>query len=239
MQYMGGKHRLAKYIAPIVRAEAGGGLIWEPFCGSLNITAALGGRVLATDALECLVELHKAIQKDGWLLDHYARPENEVAKAQYKAARDLPDNDPLKAFIGFGCSFGGKWFGGLAHRLVHCSSFTYTQAAARSLARKHAKLEQVEFACERFGERDFQGVIYCDPPYRGTEGYAGAGKFDYDQFVEQVARYVANGCTVFVSEESFPIGEIVWECEYSRGLAAGKNGKGAPKKLERLYKVAP
>jgi DNA adenine methylase len=229
---MGGKHRLAKHLAPIVNEARGDSVLWEPFCGGLNVTAALGGRIIATDLHPALISLYKAIQRDGWKLDYYALAENEITREQHAAAKRLPDSDPLKAFVGFGCSFGGDYFHGHAGGL-NGGKHTCTQLAARGLTRKFAKLDQVEFHCEPFGQREFTGVIYCDPPYRDTVQYN--IKFDYDQFVTDVERYASNGCTLFVSERSFPIGEAVWEKPYTNQIGSGTGN--TVKSIERLYRI--
>ena len=44
----------------------------------------------------------------------YDLPES-VSEQEYKYIREHKDDDPaLAGFVGFGCSFGGKWFGGYA-----------------------------------------------------------------------------------------------------------------------------
>lgn len=223
MRYMGGKTRIAKYIAPIV-LEAGGP-IWEPFCGGLSVTVALGGKHIASDANPALISLYQAIQRDGWKLDHYEQ--NGMTKDEWIVARELPDSDPLKAFAGFGCSFGGVWFGGFARG----AGRDFAQEAARNLKKQFTNLQQTQFSCELFGKRDFRGTIYCDPPYRNTATYKGAPKFDHDKFVADVERYKNNGCTVFVSEQEFD-GSVVWEKPLTRTL--NKSSKVA---MERLYRA--
>ena len=42
-------------------------------------------------------------------------PPDVITKEEYKYIREHKDENPaLTGFVGFGCSFGGKWFGGLA-----------------------------------------------------------------------------------------------------------------------------
>lgn len=114
MQYLGGKTRIAKQIAAeIDKVRRPGQLVWDAFCGGLSMSRALlkNGPVLSTDACAPLIHLYCAVQ-NGW------GPPSEVSEATYRAAKSLPDTDPMKAFCGFACSFGGKFDNlGVSHRL--------------------------------------------------------------------------------------------------------------------------
>jgi DNA adenine methylase len=45
----------------------------------------------------------------GWI------PPTEVSEEEYYSAKDNQENEPwLAGFIGFACSFAGKWWGGYA-----------------------------------------------------------------------------------------------------------------------------
>lgn len=135
MQYLGGKTRIAKAIAEIVNAERGDRVFWEPFCGGLSVSVKLAahGPGIVSDANPALIALYQAV-RDGW------DPPGHVSEEEYSAAKALPDSDPRKAFIGFGCSFGGKWFGGYAR---NARGDDYVGATQRSLARDLPKLRGV------------------------------------------------------------------------------------------------
>lgn len=117
---------------------------------------------------------------------------------------------PRKALIGFGCSFGGKWFGGYASGLN--GKLTYPQLAARNVQQnvnRCSVFEYLDFLEVTPGSRP--GIIlYLDPPYKGTTGYNATGKFDYDRFVQCCVEW-SKHTDVFVSEYEFPEGKIVWE----------------------------
>lgn len=50
----------------------------------------------------------QALQQ-GW------QPPEIITKDEYYYVKEHKDENPaLTGFVGFGCSFGGKWFGGLA-----------------------------------------------------------------------------------------------------------------------------
>lgn len=232
MQYLGGKSRLAPRIAAIVNAERRGRPFWDPFCGGLSVAVQLarGGPGVVSDAQPALIALYRAI-RGGWA------PPEHVSEAEYHGARSLPDTDPRKAHAGFGCSFGGKWFGGYARQPTTGLNFAAT--AGRSVRRGVASLGGCAIECLDFLAIEPQPldlVIYCDPPYAGTETYAGAAPFDSARFWAR-ARAWAQFAPVFASEYACPIPhEIVMETKHELGVAGGKQS-GA--RTERLFRVLP
>lgn len=223
MRYLGGKYRLAKYLAEAVnRYRQPGQLVWDAFCGGLSMSVALSkkGPVWSTDACVPLISLYQAVQ-NGW------DPPTDVSLEEYNAAKALPDSDPMKAFCGFGCSFGGKWFGGLAR--VHASRpntppSKSTRAFLKALPSLSVGL--VDFLAVE--PRPTAALLYLDPPYAGVTQYAAAPPFDHSKFVERVRGW-ARHAHVFVSEYAFPIGECVWE------RSAPLQACFRPGAVERLY----
>ena len=82
---------------------------WEPFVGAAWILeSVIGcGNKYASDANPYLVAMWKALQ-GGWV------PPSTITESEYLVIKNTPDDHPpeLVAFVGFGCSWGGKWFGG-------------------------------------------------------------------------------------------------------------------------------
>ena len=108
MHYLGGKFRVANAIAAYIHLYARNDAYWEPFVGAAWVMAKVQlPRRYGSDINLPMISLFKALQ-DGWL------PPGDVSEDEYQAAKALPDTDPLKAFVGIGCSWGGKWFGGYA-----------------------------------------------------------------------------------------------------------------------------
>jgi len=174
MRYLGGKSKHAKEIAKIINPR---GVWWDPFCGGFAVSEALMryGPGVASDAHPALISMYQAIL-GGW------NPPRSMSAEEYARARTLPDSDPLKAFAGFGCSFGGKWFGGLAKNTEYNHTFPVRSAADG--------LTKIDLASVQILRLDFLDVdpfpapdltIYCDPPYAGTQGYS-TGAFDHDRF---------------------------------------------------------
>lgn len=198
MRYLGGKSRIAPQIASSILASSNKKVAWEPFYGGLSITAELvrnGYRVIASDVHPALICLHQAL-KNGWL------PPTLVTEQDYKLAKLLPDTDPRKAFIGFGCSFSGQYFGGYARGIGR----NFAQETARNLL--NIDLRLVHFSCKNFMAiipKYFNGIIYCDPPYSGTKGYSGVAKFDHASFWTRCLEWRNNGVPIYVSEFTCPI----------------------------------
>ena len=69
--------------------------------------------------------------------------------------------DPLTAFVGFGCSYSGKWFGGLAK---DGNGRNYALNAYNSLMKKAKTFKDVEFSHKSYLDytpTDY--LVYCDP----------------------------------------------------------------------------
>lgn len=208
MRYNGGKSRLARRIVDHLPLDVPG-VIWEPFMGGGAITAELcrrapeGASIVASDAFAPLVSMWMAVQ-GGWLPPERDAP---LADDAWRAAKSLPDSDPFKAFVGFGCSFGGKWFGG--HARIDTGGQTFYDESRRNVQAIAAAFKRAELLIDRIDFLSVEpqggnGLIYCDPPYAGTQGYQ-MGPFDHELFWQLCASWVHMGWRVFVSEFTAPV----------------------------------
>jgi DNA adenine methylase len=226
MQYLGGKTRIAKELGPYLAARLEGRVLVEPFCGALNITVTQTGPRIAADANPYLFMLYSALRA-GW-----SPPEVLSEEGWCEIRRHMDVSDPLTAFAGFGCSFGGKWFAGYAGR----SGRNYAGEAARSLRRKMIACEEVTFALADYRDWSFgeQHLVYCDPPYAGTTGYGAVGHFDSGAFWARTREWARRGATVFVSEYSAPAGT---RCVWEKAVRTDMHGAGRSGRVERLFEV--
>lgn len=257
MRYLGGKSRIARLIAETINPERAGRLLWDPFCGGLSSAAALGPPLICSDAHAGLIALYRAVQADPTFLDWIP----ELTREDYEWAKTLDPSDPIAAFVGFGLSFRGQWFRGLAEaRAVRAGGPVYSmlessrrRVLADVAATGGAHFVVADFLAIRsidtlfkwpgwlFGEdrtamkRAWPRCIYLDPPYRGTQGYDGVPPFDYDAFVGRVDDWARTGATLWVNEYDFPLGKIVLE------LPRRKSGvsRSGSQPMERLYRVGP
>lgn len=197
MRYLGGKSRTWKQIVQFledVREPSQSYL--EPFVGGAWVLQGVKGKRTASDANEALITLYKKLQ-DGWL------PPEEVDEDTYqKLKKEQDPTNPLTAFVGFGVSFGGKWFGGYARSNVERN---YASNARNSLLKQLPLINSTEFIYSS-GYDTFNPVnmlVYCDPPYEGTTKYTGVPDFNSNEFWEKMREW--SKCnTVVISEYSAP-----------------------------------
>ena len=112
MRYMGGKCLISNEIASIINPFTWGGLDEEHrpfvslFCGGCAIEAKVKADIkICNDVHPYLIAMWKGLQ-NGWT------PPDAISKEEYQYIKAHKDEDPaLTGFVGFGCSFGGKWFG--------------------------------------------------------------------------------------------------------------------------------
>lgn len=235
MQYFGGKFRIRKQLGTFLRERLNGRLYIEPFCGSCWVAAEVRPeRAILSDACLDLILMWQALQK-GWV------PPSEVSEDEYKACRQM-EPSALRGFVGFGCSFAGKWFWGYARGktsplMVRNSLFkklgaldgrNYAQNASSSL------LNKLNFLCADYRSLSPKNaLVYCDPPYAGTTGYTATKTFEWASFWEQIRQWSRDN-EVYVSEYTAPPDfkpclEIATNTEIR-----GKAGTRIPR-VERLF----
>lgn len=111
MQYFGGKVRISKSLSEFLSNQLKENQPFvDLFCGSCNIISKIDGNRLriANDKHYYLIEMWKALQNGFELPDI-------LSEEEYKYIKNNKEKNPyLTGFVGFGCSFAGKWFGGYA-----------------------------------------------------------------------------------------------------------------------------
>ena len=197
MQYMGSKNKIAKHLLPVMLAERKPNQVWvEPFVGGANMIDKVDGWRIGNDNHKYLIALLSAVQ-NGWV------PPTEVSRELYYDVKEYPGNysGELVGFVGFLCSFGGKWWGGYAK---NNDGRNYAAVASRHMVKQAKHLIGIEFVFGRYLDMEIpdNSLIYCDPPYANTTEYK--SNFDHDVFW-QWCRDLASDChTVFVSEYYAP-----------------------------------
>ena len=156
MRYQGGKSRIAKQLANTItnissqrERERESNCFVSLFCGSCSVESKVEGfsRKILNDKHEYLIELLNGV-KNG-----YDLPEH-ISEEEYKYIREHKDEDKvLSGFVGFGCSFGGKWFGGYARNKTGTN---YALQSKRSLLKDMNNLMDAEFICRIIVKLNFQ-----------------------------------------------------------------------------------
>lgn len=229
---MGGKAKVAAKIADYLNSIRRPGQSYiEPFCGACSVMARIddSGPRIAADAHPDLILLWQSLQQ-GWT------PPARVSERKHRRLRRAAPS-ALRAFVGFGCSYGGKFFGGYAR--AKKAPRGYAREARNSILKKLSTLKSVTFHHKSYLELPppIGALIYCDPPYAGTEGFKGIPKFDHEQFWT-VMRFWSRSNPVIISEAQAPDDFApVLKIEAPRGLRKGPHAKsGKPPRREFLFR---
>ena len=230
MKYMGSKNRHAKELVPILTEYRKSGQTYvEPFVGGFNMIDKLENPRIANDTHPYLIELFQALQK-GWV------PPDEVTEDEYKDIRENMGSYPpaLVGFVGFGCSYSGKWFGGYARgNDSKGNPRNYAAESKRNILKQLEKIRNVKIQNDHYLELEVpeNSIIYCDPPYKGTTQYKDT--FDHEVFWNWVREKVAEGHTVYVSEYSAPKDFIcIWMKRVNSSL---EKDTGSKQGIEKLF----
>lgn len=226
MQYMGSKNRIAKHILPFMLAERKPEQFWvEPFVGGANMIDKVSGNRIGNDSHEFLIALLIAI-RDGYI------PPTNISKEMYYAIKTSPTDYPkeLVGFVGFLCSFGGKWWGGYA---FNAKGDNYAERGSRCLVKQAKNLDGVVFESFSYLELEIpeHSLIYCDPPYANTSKYK--DDFNHDAFWQWCRNMSNKGHTVFVSEYSAP-NDFVCVKEVQHKTILDKNSQYP--RIEKLFR---
>lgn len=232
MQYMGGKARHGKKIAEFINKDLEGYKdFYEPFVGGFNIIPHIktSGSIVASDIHAALISMYLELQK-GWT------PPAIVTEETYKQARQYLDTNPLKAFIGFGCGFGGDYFHGYA-RSKKCSN--YALVAKTSLLKKtphinKSIIKQCDYKESVLGV--IGAVIYLDPPYYNTTEYKNKG-FNHTEFWECVRELANKGNIVYITEYTAP-SDIPIVYTFERKVSISRTKSANITKQENLYRLS-
>lgn len=208
MRYLGGKSKVGKRIAEVILQSTNlRDNYYEPFVGGGESFRHLSPHFVKTfagDVHESLVLMWQAAA-DGWIPPtitetDYARLRNERPSA-------------LRGFAEFGCSFGGKSWGGFARG----EDRNYADESSRNVQKIAALMRTSTLRCCSYDEwkPEPMAVVYADPPYEGTTGYK--IPFDHLKFWSTMETWARSGVVVFVSEYKAPNGWTeIWSGEHKQ-----------------------
>lgn len=210
--------------------------------GGLGVTVAIARalplvKIHASDAAPGLAALYEAVRA-GW------SPPDLVTRDTWQQIRDRMrgQDDKLAAFVGFGCSFNGVYF-------TAYGAPEFAKQAGLGLRRKLSELppSRVTFARSHYHDLVIEGpcVVYCDPPYRGTDPSAYRSlrgtefqSFDSDVFWSWVKSLTQRGAHVLVSEYEGPEWtRVVWQKAHR--VSTGQHAGGSHESVERLFYASP
>jgi len=227
MKYMGSKNRHSKEILEIILKDRKRDQWYiEPFVGGFNVIDKVEGNRIANDIHYYLIELYKAIQR-GW------EPPDFVTNEQYDLVRKNK-KDFIPEYVGFGCSYSGKWFGGYARGNINKGEpRNYCLESKNNILAQYRGIQGIKIYNIDYTRLllPLNSIIYCDPPYENTTEYN--NKFDYNVFWNWCKCMTLSGRSVFVSSYTAPINwECIWSKEVNNTLV---QDTGSKKGTERLF----
>ena len=237
MRYLGGKSRIAKDIVAQLPSPEVVGSVYEPFCGGGAVTVALAQKysvVQASDVHKDLIYMWRSLQ-EGWT------PPTEVSEELYQHWRytepTTQEEAALKAFLGYGGSFGGRYFRGFARGGLTAGG---TPRNHSQESRRRALSDVQQLTNVTFCSGDYEALIrakpgdlvYCDPPYKDTTPYSRTERFDYERFWGWADHLAETGVYVYVSEHQAPDG---WVPIWSKAQHRSVKRQGDVTTTERLF----
>ena len=175
------------------------------------------------------------------LLEGMTYPET-ITKETYNEAKTAYNTKDYTIFsaaelgwIGFMASYNGLFF----HSYTGVSKSDgkdYVKASIDNIKQQIAPMKGCELRCCSYDALEIppDSIIYCDPPYQGTEGYG--VDFDYPKFYGWCHSMKQAGHKIFVSEYSMPPEfTCIWSMEVSNSL--DRFSKVREKRLEKLFTI--
>ena len=232
---MGSKARFTKEILPIILKDRKPEQWYiEPFAGGMNAICEVQGNRIANDIHYHLIQMWRELV-GGWI-------PKKITKEEYSEVRKDQSKHPayFVGWVGFNCSYSGKWFGGFAGETNTKIGTVrdYQTEAISNVAKQVEKMKGVIFQNKPYYELELppNSIIYCDPPYEGTTSYK-TGDFNHPNFWDW-CRKMSEKNLVFVSEYKAPDDFIcVWEGEVKTNFASQRDG-ATHKAVEKLFKFS-
>jgi DNA adenine methylase len=233
MRYLGGKTNIGKEIAKVLKEIAPPDTVkgyCEPFCGSLGVMVHMVDdyhKTLAYDKCKDLILLWKEIKKGMFKV-----PRN-VSERTWNKYKKQKEPSAMRAFIGFGCSFGGVWFSGFVNKYDPNG----IKSAIKSIKRKEKYVKKIN----KIGYKDYKNVklkgylVYCDPPYNNKTEYKATNNnntgFDSDEFWDIIRKWSKDNI-VIISEYKAPKD---FKCIWKKSIPARISPDKSQRNIEKLF----
>lgn len=202
------------------------------FVGAGNVEQWIHCNKLLNDKHPYLISMWKDLQNGRQF-------STDVDEAEYQRVKASQDADPgLAGFVGFGCAFSGKWWGGFARDPRSPRNYATNAMNGLNKKIKNGIMVNATFTCNDYKDVIIPdgSVVYCDPPYAGVTQFATGilGKFDHAVFWEHI-RKISEKNIVLVSEFNAPDDfECIWSKDRLLDMASADGTKAI--KTECLFK---
>ncbi len=187
---------------------------------------------LAGDLFSGLTDMHRAVRSGFRLPNNVSDLEYVDLKQKAKIERS-----PLICAVGFGLSFGGKWFAGITRPDTKYTK-QFNKWADRFQKQQNIFLREDSVSFLSWREFARPGVtFYCDPPYVQTTNYA-TGVWNPEFLIQEAWAWKALGARVFISEFSqLPGTSIVFS--FTRNFPPLDGTQKATQQTELLLELTP
>lgn len=185
-----------------------------------------------------LITMFKAIQLGWEPLDYYDEKAYSIAKEKIKRIINYSFYEIAEiGFIGIGCSYAGKWFGGYARGNTDKNEpRNYTKESKNNLLKQKIFIQDVVFSTTDYENMfipETPSIIYCDPPYFCTTKYNYNNYFNTKKFWNWCNEMCQKGHKLFVSEYEAPDDwNCIWFKEVYNSLTKETGNK---KGIEKLF----
>lgn len=237
MRYVGGKGRIAKKLIVAMKEYTDSDTVYDLFMGGGAMTAAFAEnfqKTISGDGHEDVALMWQAVL-NGWIPP-------AVSYERYQELRYSDEPSAERGFVGYGCSFGGRWFEGYARggNKADGTPRNHQEESVRAVLKDRDKMlsGDVSVSHKSYDEwvfpTDKRLAIYCDPPYATSQSKKRyAVSFDIEKFWEW-AEELSKSHDVFVSEYEAPDGwESVIDLEKRQSLVVGSGNRGM--RTEKLF----
>ena len=212
MKYLGGKQKIGRHIAdaiielmPLMENVDG---YLEPFCGALGVFVHMTSEFedsVASDYHPDLIRLWKEVKSGNFV------PPTSMTEEKYLELKHTTKVSAMKAFVGFGLAFGGRYFGSYAPKYKNGKKENFLREASNSINKIRRHILNAKFHTKSYDKwKPVNKVIYCDPPYRNSKypikyrtGAKKYDEFDNDAFWETMREWSKENY-VFISEINAP-----------------------------------
>ena len=226
MKYLGSKNRISKHLKPIIEGYLVDKKTYiEPFVGGANMIDKIDfDNKIGSDINHYLIDLLNKLKEGTDFLP------NTITEEEYKKVKDNKDIYPdwYVALVGFGATFGARWFEGYARDKK--TGRDLPNESIRNLKKQAPNLKNITFkTCGYEAYKNVKNaVIYCDIPYSNSKRYK--DPFNKDEFINFLLELDESN-VILVSEYEMPEENFskIWEKEVKVSISQTK------KATEKLF----
>jgi DNA adenine methylase len=230
MAYVGGKAKTYQHITNILNNECFDNFDYiEPFIGYGHILRRIVNKksYKASDNNPLLITLLKHVQKSN-KYPHISEKEYYELKSQ----NTTKTNILKKSFAAFTYSYNGKEFGGYTN-IVGERNYPKERKKYYNLLRENESFNKTKIYLKDYDDYSVKNkLIYCDPPYLKTTGYATSTDFDHDKFWNVMRKWSKNNY-VFISEYKAPDDFVAISSNKKHSTLSGKGSTSL--RTEKLF----